>query len=130
VTAQAAIGTADEVVTSAYAPAVGSAQADPFLVSRNQKNEYAELKRLVDAAGLLAPQYGYYQLKLAINGLLLVAGVVGLRLGGTNVLWWLADVVFLSFVSVQVALLGHCETGLLQAWREILSHLGGVSARV
>ncbi len=105
-TAQAAIGTADEVVTSAYAPSVGSAQAGPFPVSK-PKNEYAELKRLVEAAGLLAPQHRYYQLKLAINALLLAAALLGLRFAGAHPLWWVADVVFLSFVSVQVALLGH-----------------------
>ena len=39
--------------------------------------------------------------------IVLAIGLFGLRLAASNAGWWLADVVFLSFVFVQIALLGH-----------------------
>jgi len=69
--------------------------------------EYVELKRLVEADGLLQPRYGYYLAKMAINAALLGIGLFGLRLASTNPLWWIADAVFLAFVFVQIALFGH-----------------------
>jgi fatty acid desaturase len=72
-----------------------------------RKNEYAELKRLVEANGLLKPQAGYFVTKIVVNAVLVVLGLFGLRLAGSSAWWWLADVVFLSFVFVQIALLGH-----------------------
>src|SRR5690348_10423201 len=71
------------------------------------RNEYAELKRLVEANGLLKPQARYFVTKIVVNAALLALGLFGLRLAGSSVWWWLADVVFLSFVFVQIALLGH-----------------------
>jgi fatty acid desaturase len=70
-------------------------------------SEYAELKRVVEARGLLARQHHYYFLKFGVNIALLVLGVLGLQLAASDPLWWLADVVFLSFVFVQIALMGH-----------------------
>ena len=70
-------------------------------------SEYAELKRIVDSHGLLAGDTTYFLSKLAINGMLLVLGILGLRLAATNAWWWWIDAVFLSFVFVQIALLGH-----------------------
>ena len=52
-------------------------------------------------------QHRYFLGSLAINAMLLAAGLVGLRLAASNPAWWLADVVFLAFAFVQVALLGH-----------------------
>ena len=71
------------------------------------RNEYAELKRLVVANGLLKPQARYFVTKIVVNAVLLALGLFGLRLAGSSAWWWLADVVFLSFVFVQIALLGH-----------------------
>jgi fatty acid desaturase len=71
------------------------------------RNEYAQLKRLVEANELLKPQAGYFVTKIVVNATLLGLGAFGLRLAGTSSRWWLADVVFLSFVFVQIALLGH-----------------------
>jgi fatty acid desaturase len=71
------------------------------------RNEYAELKRLVEASGLLKPQTGYFVTKIVVNAVLLGVGVFALRLVGLSPWWWWADVVFLSFVFVQIALLGH-----------------------
>jgi fatty acid desaturase len=70
-------------------------------------SEYAELKRIVESHGLLASRTGYFVSKLAINGVLLVLGILALRLAATNPWWWWIDVVFLSYVFVQIALLGH-----------------------
>lgn len=71
------------------------------------RNEYAELKRLVERNGLLRPRPGYYIGKIVANAIVLVLGLVGLRLAGLGAGWWLADVILLSFAFVQVALLGH-----------------------
>jgi fatty acid desaturase len=87
--------------------ALGDPQPQP-----PSRNEYAELKRLVEANGLLKPQARYFVAKIVVNAFLLGIGLFGLRLAGSNPWWWLADVVFLSFAFVQVALLGHDITHL------------------
>jgi len=71
------------------------------------RSEYAELKRVVEANGLLQPRPGYYVAKIVMNASLLGLGLFGLRLASLGLWWWLADVAFLSFVFVQIALLGH-----------------------
>ena len=71
------------------------------------RNEYAELKRLVEANGFLRPQTRYFVTKIVVNAVLLSLSLLGLRLASSSAWWWLADVAFLSFVFVQVALLGH-----------------------
>jgi fatty acid desaturase len=71
------------------------------------RNEYAELTRLVEANRLLKPQPGYFATKIVVNAMLLGIGLFGLRDAGSSPWWWLADVVFLSFVFVQIAVLGH-----------------------
>ncbi len=55
----------------------------------------------------MRPQRRYFSSKLALNAMLLILGLLGLRLAATNAWWWWADVVFLSFVFVQIALLAH-----------------------
>jgi fatty acid desaturase len=71
------------------------------------RNECAELKRLVEASGLLKPQTGYFVTKIVVTAVLLGLGVFALRFAGLSTWWWWADVVFLSFVFVQIDLLGH-----------------------
>jgi fatty acid desaturase len=71
------------------------------------RTEYAELKRSVEAHGLLVPQPTYYVAKLAVNAALLGVALFGLRLAADNPWWWCAELVFLTFVFVQIALLGH-----------------------
>ena len=71
------------------------------------RSEYAELKRLVEANGLLNPRPGYYIAKIVVNAALLGLGLFGLRVASLGLWWWLADAAFLSFVFVQIAMLGH-----------------------
>ncbi len=71
------------------------------------RSEYAELKRIVEDRGLLRPQHGYYLAKLVVNAALLGLAVYGLQLARLGFGWWLMDVMFMSFVFVQIALLGH-----------------------
>lgn len=71
------------------------------------RNEYAELKRIVEASGLLNPQRGYYLAKIVVNAALLGMALYGLRLASLGFGWWLLEVMFMSFVFVQIALLGH-----------------------
>lgn len=69
-------------------------------------SDYAELKRAIRAAGLFAPQWRYYSLKVASTGLLL-AVVVGIALS-TSQLWLLAlDAMVMGFVLTQLGFLGH-----------------------
>jgi fatty acid desaturase len=71
------------------------------------RNEYAGLKRLVESSGFLKPEPGYYLAKIAINAVLLGLALIGLRMASLGPWWWLAEVAFLSFVFVQIAMLGH-----------------------
>jgi len=70
-------------------------------------SEYAGLKYQVESLGLMRPQHRYFLSKLALNTALLILGLLGLRLAATSAWWWCADVVFLAFAFVQLALLGH-----------------------
>jgi fatty acid desaturase len=71
------------------------------------RNEYVELKRLVEAGGLLNPRPHYFVAKIAVNAVLLGLGLFGLRFTCLGPWWSLADAVLLSFVFVQIAMLGH-----------------------
>jgi hypothetical protein len=71
------------------------------------RNEYVELKRLVEASGLLNPRPHYFVAKIAVSAVLLGLGLCGLRLASLGPWWSLADSVLLSFVFVQIAMLGH-----------------------
>jgi fatty acid desaturase len=88
---------------------VVSVIADMPEASRNApaRNEYVELKRIVEASGLLNPQPRYFVAKIAVNAVLLGLGLSGLRLASLGPWWMLAAAVFLSFVFVQIAMLGH-----------------------
>ena len=72
-------------------------------------NEYAELKRLIKAKGLLEKQPVYY----AAN-ILLLLGLLGLSIAVlvlVESLWWqLLNAVFLGFVFTQISFLGHDAT--------------------
>ncbi len=74
---------------------------------RPVRSEYAELKRLVQANGLLNPRPAYYLTRIGVNVGLLGLGLFGLRLAASSPGWWLAAALCLSFVFVQIALLGH-----------------------
>jgi fatty acid desaturase len=70
-------------------------------------NEYAELKREVQALGLLNRQPGYYVFKFAVTAGLLGIAVLVLALSGDNTWLRLLDAVFLAFVFGQIGLLAH-----------------------
>jgi len=71
--------------------------------------EYAELRRLVVAAGLFGPQPVYYSLKFVTTGLLLALGLLVLLPGALALPGWVRflDAVALAFVFGQLGLLGH-----------------------
>jgi len=80
---------------------------EPVRSTSRRAREYAELKRIVESQGLLDGRPGYFVAKCALNLLLLALAVLLLPLAVSNPWWWLFDVVFLAFVFVQIALLGH-----------------------
>lgn len=88
-------------------PRTDTAEAAGAVRDGPPRREYAELKRSIEAHGLLVPRPGYYLFKLALNALLLGVGLFGLRLAAENPWWWVAEVFYLSFVFVQIALVGH-----------------------
>src|SRR5205814_3004131 len=69
--------------------------------------DYAELKRLVQARGLLKRQYAYYIGKLGITGGLLGLALLALIFSGNDPWMRLAEAAFLAFVVVQIGLLAH-----------------------
>jgi fatty acid desaturase len=70
-------------------------------------NEYAELKRQIQALGLLKRQPGYYAAKFAITGGLLAVALFVLTISGSEPWVRLAEAAFLAFVIVQIGLLAH-----------------------
>ncbi|MCA1647305.1 MAG: hypothetical protein LC797_18225 [Chloroflexi bacterium] len=60
--------------------------------------EYADLKRRIQALGLLKRQPGYYAAKFVFTGGLLAAAVVLLAVSGNNPWVRLAEAAFLAFV--------------------------------
>jgi fatty acid desaturase len=78
-------------------------------------SDYAELLRLVKAAGLLDRRPGYYLAKFLLVGGLLVGGWTAFAVLGDS--WWqLAVAVFLAFVFTQIGFLGH-DAGHRQIFR-------------
>jgi hypothetical protein len=69
--------------------------------------DYAELKRLVQARGLLKRQYGYYVGKFAITGGLLGLALAALIFSSNDPWIRVAEAAFLAFVVVQIGLLAH-----------------------
>jgi fatty acid desaturase len=77
------------------------------LTQPRASTEYADLKRQVQALGLLRRQPGYYAAKfVAIVALLAIAGA-GLVLAGSNPWLRLLDAAFLAFTFGQIGLLAH-----------------------
>jgi fatty acid desaturase len=69
-------------------------------------SDYAQLSRLVRAAGLLRRRRGYYSVKIAVNLLLLAAGWAGFFLLGRS--WWqMLVAVFLGLMFTQTGFIGH-----------------------
>jgi fatty acid desaturase len=68
--------------------------------------DYARLAKEVKHAGLLDRRRGYYLARMAVNGLLLAAGVLAFVLLGAS--WWqLLNAAFLAVVFTQFAFIGH-----------------------
>jgi fatty acid desaturase len=69
-------------------------------------SDYAELLRVVKAAGLLQRRYGYYLTRIAVTGGLLAAGWAGFVLLGNS--WWqIAVAGFLAVIFAQIGFLAH-----------------------
>jgi fatty acid desaturase len=85
--------------------------------------DYADLKRLVVARGLLNPQPFYYFLKSVI-ALGMVGAAVAVAVLVSNPIIVLLDAVFLAFASTQVALLAH-DVGHRQGYRGRRTNLIG-----
>ncbi len=83
------------------------AAAAEYQPNPQASNEYAELKRRIQALGLLKRQPDYYAAKFAITGGLLGAALVLLAVSGNNPWIRLAEAAFLAFVTVQIGLLAH-----------------------
>lgn len=69
--------------------------------------EYAELKRQVQALGLLRRQPGYYVLKFSVTAGLLGIGLLALIPAGSHLWLRVVDAAFLAFVVGQIGLLAH-----------------------
>ena len=80
-----------------------------------EPNEYAQLKRLVQDAGLLEKNPGHYAVKLAVNlGLLALCVAV---LTSVDSFWiQMLNAAFLAFITVQLSFLGH-DLGHKQVFR-------------
>ena len=88
---------------------------DSVVLEATRRSEFAELSRLVKAAGLLRRRPVYYTLKIAATALLFVAGWVAFVAIGQS--WWqLLTAVFLGIAFTQVAFLGH-DAGHKQIFR-------------
>src|SRR5438105_305283 len=85
---------------------VAAAAAEPES-NPNTPNEYADLKRRIQALGLLKRQPAYYAVKFAVTGSLLGAALYLLVASGNNPGIRLAEAAFLAFVVVQIGLLAH-----------------------
>lgn len=78
----------------------------PESVPLPRNGDYAELRRIVRAEGLLEARDGYYAVKLAVAVATIAAGVL-IALVATHPAIILADAVFLAFGATQAALLSH-----------------------
>lgn len=89
----------------------------PFGVEREERTQslYAELKRMVEERGLLQPQPLYYAFKVPLTFALFTLGFIALLF--IDSLWLrVLDAVFLAFMTVQLAFVGH-EAGHRQIFR-------------
>jgi fatty acid desaturase len=86
-----------EVLTRARARSAPSSAA----------SEYADLKRTVQALGLLKAQPRYYVFKFALTGGLLAVAFLAMTVSGDQVWIRLFEAAFLAFAFVQVGLLAH-----------------------
>jgi fatty acid desaturase len=83
--------------------------------SAGRGSDYAELSRLVRAAGLLDRRPGYYAVRIAVNLALLAAGWTVFVVLGSS--WWqLVVAAFLAIMFVQFGFLGH-DAGHRQVFR-------------
>jgi fatty acid desaturase len=83
--------------------------------NRRRGNDFVELSRWVRRAGLLRRRYGYYVVRIAVNLLLLAAGVVAFVLLGDS--WWqLLTAVLFAGMFTQFAFIGH-DAGHRQIFR-------------
>nr|WP_296073506.1 acyl-CoA desaturase [uncultured Actinoplanes sp.] len=74
--------------------------------STTTRSDFAELNRRINAAGLLQRHPGYYAVRLAAVGLLVVGGWTAFFLIGSS--WWtLAVAAFLAVAFAQLALVAH-----------------------
>src|SRR5215210_5796474 len=84
------------------------------------KNDYAELKSLVRAAGLLERQPTYYAVKIAYTLGMLAIGIAFLVL--VDNVWLRAlDALYLAIVFAQIGFLGH-DTGHKQIFASARTH--------
>lgn len=80
--------------------------APPLAVAGGQGSDYAQLSRLVRAAGLMRRRPWYYSLKISVNLLLLGGGWAAFFLLGRS--WWQPLVAaFLAVMFTQTAFIGH-----------------------
>jgi fatty acid desaturase len=82
----------------------------------SENSDFQELKRRIDARGLMKKQHGYYAGKISLLVGLLAAGLLSLAL--INHIWWLVfvDAAFLAFVATQMGFMGH-DAGHKQVFR-------------
>lgn len=84
--------------------AAAAAESQP---NPQASGEYADLKRQIQALGLLKRQPGYYAVKFAITGGLLGLALLALTHSEGGPWVRLAEAAFLAFVIVQIGLLAH-----------------------
>src|ERR1700704_34071 len=70
-------------------------------------SEYADLKRQIQALGLLQRQHGYYAAKFVITGGLLAGTLFFLAVSPNDPWLRLAEAALLAFAVVQIGLLAH-----------------------
>ena len=93
--------TLDTTSPAESSPAAG--EAPPKVAGGS---EYAQLSRVVRAAGLLRRRKGYYRIKIGVNLLLLAGGWTLFALIGRS--WWqLLVAVFLAVMFTQTGFIGH-----------------------
>ena len=82
---------------------------------RTRGSDYADLMRHVKEAGLLDRRYAYYLIKMAVTGVLLVAGWAAFVILGDS--WWtLLIAALLALVFTQIGFIGH-DAGHRQIFR-------------
>jgi fatty acid desaturase len=82
-------------------------ETDERRINATTPGDYAELKRLVQARGLLKRQPAYYVVKFALTGGLLGLALFALVFSANDPWMRVAEAAFLAFAFVQVGLLAH-----------------------